>query len=157
MGLLHRTACVLVTLFVCSGHGFPFQSSKAKVLVEFRWAETTPAKGLTEVKVPGTNEKVYLHKRRVLSNKDIVEARSVDSVNLLGGRSLYVEVVFTKAAARRMTRATQHGNGKLLVILIDGRIVTALTIHGMIYDRASISSESMTKEQADTIAAALNR
>lgn len=156
MQLFYRTTCFLVILLV-NPQGFAFQRSNAKVSIEFRWAETAPAKGLTEVNVPSTNEKLYIHKTRLLSSKDIVEAKSVDSVNLLGGRSLYVEVVFTREAARRMARATKHVNGRLLVVLIDGRMVSALTVRGVISDRASISSESMTKEEANRIAAALNR
>lgn len=157
MTLMHKMFTALVIIGASMSLTYARQASLATITVQFRFAESAPGKGLTGAIVHGTNERVYLHKECIVSQKDIIEARVVESDNLLGGTSRYVEVIFTKDAAERLAKATKVGIGRLLAIVVDGEVVSAPVVHGTIYERAAISSEKMSKEEAERIAAALSQ
>ena len=52
---------------------------KPKVKIEFRRAETKPAEGLVEAAVPGSKEKIYLHKEADATSADIPRHRESTS------------------------------------------------------------------------------
>jgi SecDF, P1 head subdomain len=84
----------------------------------------------------------------------LCDSTSVEEI--LGGTSRYEEVVFTKDAARRITKATQGHRGRRLAILVNGKLISAPVVRGGIFDKAAISRESITKDEAERIAATLN-
>jgi preprotein translocase subunit SecD len=128
------------------------QSQQPCVKVEFRRAERTPGKGLKEVTVRSTNEKVYLHKEIVITNRDFLEARVVPPTD---STSYEVEVTFNKQGAKTMTRATTGMIGKPLAILIDGQVISAPTINSQISDKARIFGV-IGEAEAQKIADAIN-
>jgi preprotein translocase subunit SecD len=144
----------LLYSIICFPQLFPlFQVSQSKVKIEFRLAEISPGPGLTEAKVDGPLQTVYLHKGAVITNEDIIEARAPEEPNRLGGYD--VIVVFTKKAGERMATITKQKRG-LLAILINGKVVAAMGILTQIHDRTIISGPR-TKDETKDLAAMLNK
>jgi preprotein translocase subunit SecD len=150
----HETLSFLCFFLISIAQVFPFfQVSPAQVKVEFRLAEMEPGSGLTEAKVDGPLQRVYLHKDAIITNGDISEARASGEPNILGDYE--VAVVFKRKAAERLATITKRKKGGLLAIVIDGKVVTAMGIPERIYDRATISGPR-TKKEAENLAAMLN-
>jgi preprotein translocase subunit SecD len=150
------------------------KKGSSTVRVELRLAEDFESAGLTEATVQRTNEKIYLHKEVLITNKDVIAAKVVefdgvkeiqDQLQALGVKvdtdaKVWYEVAltFTEEAAERLAKATEGHLFKPLAIIIDGVIVTAPKLASKISKGARISGGSgFTKEQADKIVAALNQ
>ena len=147
MSTLTRS-CFLVAmgLFGMSGlMGLEAQEEKAKVKVEFRRAETEPAKDLTEAVVAGSKKKIYLHKTTEITNADIAQARAAKENDKLA-----IELVFTKDGAKKVAEVSKAHTGKPLAILLNGKVLSAPIIRDPIGDRAMISGE-FTREDVDRI------
>src|SRR5207302_6652814 len=71
-----------------------------RINIEFRLAEREPTKGLQQVTVTGTDDRVYLHTEPIVTNRDIVEARALKSHY---EDFFAVEITFTSEAAKRMS------------------------------------------------------
>jgi preprotein translocase subunit SecD len=130
--------------------------SQPCVKVELRRAERTPGKGLKEVTVRSTNEKVYLHNEVVIANKHFLEAHAVP---LQDSSSFEVEVTFTKQGAKKMARITRAMIGKALAILVDREVISAPIINSQISDRARIAGgigKEIGKDEAQKIADGIN-
>ena len=153
------------------GQVFTFpQVAQPCAKLEFRLAETEPAKDLSEVTLSSDKKKLYLHKEPIITNKDIVEAHAhkrfyhdglwVDEQLLksLGGDTLKskvrcnVTLEFTKQAAQRLENITNDNQLRVMAILMYGEIIFAPVIHGKLYDRASLDGEGMTYDEAERIA-----
>lgn len=120
----------------------------AAIRFEVRLAEDQPAPGLREAKVAGSNRSVYLYDSVIVSNGDIASARAVPG----SGPSDYsVNIEFNTAGAARMHDATASHVGKLIAILLDGRVVMAPTLRSPISESARITG-NFTKSQAEKIA-----
>jgi preprotein translocase subunit SecD len=139
----------------CFGLAMPFaparQDEKPKVTVEFRLAEKKPADGLTEVKIEGTDEKVYLHKKAEATNADIAKA-SAGVDNALGP---CIDILFTDAGAKKMQTVSEKHRGKMMAIVIDGKVVSAPTIQAKFSDKCQITGK-YTKEEAEKLAKAIS-
>jgi preprotein translocase subunit SecD len=125
----------------------------AATAFEMRLAETQPAAGLVEAAKPDSSEKVYLHREAIVTNADVVLARVVPGIT---SANFNVAVTFNSAGAAKMARATASHLDKPVAILINGRVVAALTVRGQISDQAVISGD-FDNSQASAIAAGLNR
>jgi preprotein translocase subunit SecD len=127
------------------------KSAEAGVALEFRLAEAEPAAHLLEATVVGTARKVYLHKEQGLTNNDIAEAR----VTLDQWMKPTIFIRLTEDGRNKMAELTDH-KGKLLAILVDGKVISISTI----WSKVS-SSESQfavgTKAEAERIATGLNK
>ena len=121
--------------------------AQAAVKFEVRRAESKPAEGLTEAKVEGTDEKVYLHKEVELTNEDIASARAATDPS----KANVVEVELTKEGQKKLSRLTKEHQGKPLAILVDGKVVAAPVVRGEITGDARITGD-FTKEEAERIA-----
>ena len=121
--------------------------AQAAVKVEVRRAESKPAEGLTEAKVEGTDQKVYLHKEVELSNEDIAGAKAVTDPS----KANVVDVELTKEGQKKLARLTKDHQGKPLAILVDGKVVAAPVVRDEITGHARISG-NFTKEEAERIA-----
>lgn len=139
-------------LTACPTHVLFALEPQPCVKIELQRAERTPGKGLKEVPVRSTNEKVYLHNEVVITNKHFFEARVVPSPD---SSSFEVEVTFTKQGAKKMTRITRGMIGKPLAILIDREVISAPIINSQISDRARIVGV-IGKEEAQKIADTIN-
>jgi preprotein translocase subunit SecD len=122
-----------------------------QVQVEFRRAETTPAPGLTEATVPGTKDKVYLHKAADATNKDIAEARPAED----GQAKPAVEIIFTREGAKKMAKLSQQHQGKPLAILVNGKVISAPVVKAQFSARALITG-NFTKDEADKLVKGIN-
>ena len=125
------------------------QQNPAKI--EFRLAESSPSKGLQELKIEGTSEKVYVHKEAIISNKDVVAARPIPS---LVPNSFDIEIEFSDEGAKKISKASTENIGKRIAILIDGKAIVAPVLRSTISNKAVIagSAPSFTKDEAEELA-----
>jgi len=126
-------------------------SDQGKIKLEFRLAQREPAKELTEAVERNTLQKVYLFKEVLISNKDILEARVVKGY--MDG-VFDVELGLTSDASGQVARTCESNKGKMLAVLINGRVVSAPFIIGRV-SRIQISGD-FTQKEAESIAGALN-
>ncbi|HEX5273036.1 MAG TPA: hypothetical protein VFW33_21210 [Gemmataceae bacterium] len=117
---------------------------------EIRRAETKPAEGLTEAKVEGTDEKVYLHKEAELTAKDVAKARVVEDKK--SGPA--VEIVFTEEGQKKAAKLSEAHKDKPLAILVDGKVVAAPVVRDKLGAKGLITGK-FTKEQAEKLAKSL--
>jgi antitoxin (DNA-binding transcriptional repressor) of toxin-antitoxin stability system len=118
----------------------------AAVRFEVRLAEDSPAPGLREAKV-GSDRSVYLHDEVIVTNGDIAVARVVPGQ---GPSEYSVGIEFKPAGAEKMRAATGNHIGKLLAILLDGRVVMAPVLRSPISASARITG-NFTRPQAERI------
>jgi hypothetical protein len=153
------TAAALTVLIVVSTwsvtRAFPLGSGGVAVQqqsvarFEVRLAETAPAGGLTEVLVPGSGQRIYLHQNAVVTNGDVTAARVTQAAD---GSGFNVGIEFTQAGSEKMGAATKAHIGKPVAILVDGRVISAPLLRSVITDSAVITG-SFTREEAERIAA----
>jgi preprotein translocase subunit SecD len=120
---------------------------KPKVKFEIRRAETKPADGLIKATVAGST--VYLHPVADATSADISGARVVAD-----GERVAIDLTFTQAGAKKMAKASEQHLDKPLAILIDGKVVAALTVRVKISEGARITG-SFTREEAEAIVKAV--
>ncbi|HEV2664687.1 MAG TPA: hypothetical protein VG324_07240 [Blastocatellia bacterium] len=160
------------------------QSNQSHVKIEFCIAEEKPAEGLTEAVAKNTGDRVYLHRDVIITNKDMVEARVVadpdkGKLNAELSRILNqeapvivpkgnknkeghvrepynIEVVLTKDGAEKLSKATGENLGKLMVLLIDGKVISAAKIMDRLDGKKAIIM-GFTKEDAERFAGGINR
>jgi beta-lactamase regulating signal transducer with metallopeptidase domain len=118
--------------------------------LEFRLAETAPANGLVEISKRGEDEHLYLHLAPVATGADVESVQFIEETD----EPLSIEVIFGAEGSSRMAAATSGHLDRPLAILLDGRVVTALTVRGVIRDRTMITGD-FTRAEADALASAL--
>lgn len=91
------TLVVVAALTGCATTG----GRNTSVQLEFRPGSQSPGPGLTEMTVPGSERPVYVSEDVLLPNADIESDRVVSGPN-----DPQIEIVFTKARAKRFTIAT---------------------------------------------------
>ena len=121
---------------------------QAKVKVEIRRAENKPAEGLVEAVVQGTDRKVYLRKQTDLTNEDIASARAIDSKDT----GPAVEITFTKDGQKKATKVSEAHQDKPLAILVDGKVIAALTVKTKLGEKVLVTG-NFAKEEAEKLAA----
>jgi preprotein translocase subunit SecD len=124
---------------------------KPKVKIEFRRAETKAAEGLTEATVPGSKQKIYLHKAADLTNADVAEA----TVGEDAGKKPTLDIKFTKEGVKKAATLSAEHRNKPVAIVINGKVVSAPVIRAKIAERAQITGD-FTKEELEKIAKAIN-
>ena len=145
-----RAVRAFVALAMLSTFAPGVVSLKAQTKLEVRLAEEQPGSGLVEAPVFHSDKKVYLHESAVVTNDDVRDAR----VTAASGTAFNVGVSFTPQGAEKMASATQAHIGKPLAILVNGTVVAAPTLRGVIRQSALITGD-WTREQADEVAAGL--
>src|SRR5581483_6601499 len=159
MNLILRAGLILIATTLCACH-IPQSLQKhnqSKAAVEFRLADSSPGEGLTEAHADKDKKDIYLHKEVLITTRDIVDARLTPPTN---GAGVDVEVMFTKEAADRLSRATAQPVGPetnpppRMAILIDGKVITAPVIRAQISDRVVITGFD-SKEDAQRVVNAL--
>ena len=129
------------------------QPRQPRTRLEVRLAETEPATGLTEAAVSGSAGKIYLHQEVVVSERDIVRARVVESS---GGPTFDVMIMLNPQSVDRLIEATDRHVGKPLAILINGVVLAAPVVEGATAGDIAVLSADFTKEEADKLAADFN-
>ena len=114
--------------------------------VEFYVAQAKAAPGLVEVKLP--EGKLYMHKKPVLTRKDLTEAAALadrDGKNFVGLR-------FSEAGARKLNEISRNNMGKMLALVINRELVAAPTL-GEPLDKGVLAFGVPSAEMAANIAA----
>jgi preprotein translocase subunit SecD len=119
----------------------------AAVHFEARLADESPASGLREARVAGSDRTVYLHKEVIVTNADIAAARVIPG---RGPAEYSVGIEFKASGAEKMRAATGNHIGKLLAILLDGQVVMAPVLRSPIGASARITG-NFTRPQAERI------
>jgi len=154
-----------VVLFICVVSACqkqtPLQTTHPCTKIEIHLAEKNPGRNLIEVTSSNSGRKIYLHEEVVITGRGIMRVNAVTYFNLLeeipSGRPFYeVRVEFTKEAAQRLARVTAENRGKILALLVDGRVIADSVIHETIHDLIAIQDEKMTKEHSEELAKLLN-
>jgi preprotein translocase subunit SecD len=125
------------------------EKSPPPAKIEFRRAETEAGEGLIEANDPTNSDKVYLHKKVELDNKDIASAFLDFNPQKL---DFIVHVTFTEEGAKKMGALTKQLLNKRLAILLDGKVISAPMITGEFSKNAMI--QKLKKEDAERIAKA---
>ena len=140
-------AMSLIVMFVVNASNL-----KAATTLEIRLAETQPATGLVEATVAHSDKKIYLHESAVITKEDVSQTRVVNGDN---ANRFNVGVLVNQQGSEKIGNATESHVGKPVAILVDGDVIAAPTLMGVVTRKALIIGD-WTKAQADAIAAALN-
>jgi len=135
---------LLLALISCAAQAPSGDVPQAKF--ELRLTQEAPGEGLTEASVEDSDKKVYLSKEALITNKDLISARVVENEGLLR-----IDVKFTEEGAERMSRASAANIGKRIAIVVDGKVLSAPIVMGVISDTAAISGP-FTREEAERLA-----
>lgn len=139
--LLISLTTVLVVFAVCA------VAWAETVHVQFRLGENEPGKDLEEMMVSGTDRKIYLHKESIISNADI-ETASVQITKTGVG----IGVTLTEAGGKKLAEITKENVGKILGIVVDGKLITAPVIRVPITGGKGFIEGNFTLEEAARIA-----
>src|SRR5436190_11269112 len=96
--------------------------------LEVRLAESAPAAGLVEAVVEGSDRKVYLQPGSIVTSADVSSAQVIDT----GGGRYSVGVAFSDPASNRLAESTKIHLGRPVAILLNGRVIAAPIVRGMI-------------------------
>jgi preprotein translocase subunit SecD len=116
--------------------------------LELRRAETKPAEGLTEAKVAGSDEKVYLHKEAELTEKDVSKAQAIEDKKA----GFAIEIVLTKEGQKKLAKLTEEHVNKPLAILVDGKVIAAPIVRDKLEGGKAVITGNFTKAEAEKIA-----
>jgi preprotein translocase subunit SecD len=152
MAFLTKSLVLLAALNYCElTPQLAVAADPPRVTLEFRRAETKLAEGLSEERVVGSDQKVYVHKAVELTNVDIVFAKPG-----LSRKSKYeILVRFSKEGAQKMAKLSEAHRGKPLAILVNGKVVCAPVLRDMITEWAAIDG-SFTQEEVERICKEIN-
>lgn len=139
---------ITAALFGCSTP----EKQAEKVIIEFCFAETEAAEGLTETILPITGQTFYLHDEVVMSNEDIAMA----SVTMWSGKPV-VELQFTFTGKDKFAQLTKENLKRRMGMLVDGKLVTAPIINAPIDQGIAIITGDFTKDEAQRIADGINK
>lgn len=137
---------VLLSLLGC-GSG---QKKAETVTVEFRLAEIVSGEGLTEMSIPDSFEKFYLHDEVLISNADIAWAMPTSWQNRPA-----VELTLTQTGREKFAQLTQEHLGRLMGIVVDGKLVIVPMIKAPILDGIAVIDGNFSAEEANRIAAGI--
>jgi SecDF, P1 head subdomain len=123
-----------------------------RVFLELRLAEAMPVRGLAfEAQLKNSQQKVYVHYTAVATHTDVLNARVLDST----GR-YEIALTLTPEAGAALTLATTRHTDRPLAIILDGEVVSVLTIRSPLGAEV-VFSGGFTREEAARIAAGLQR
>jgi preprotein translocase subunit SecD len=111
-----------------------------------------PVRGLAfEAQLKNSQQKVYVHYTAVATHTDVLNARVVDTT----GR-YEIALTLTPQAGAALTSATTRHTGRPLAIILDGEVVSVLTIKSPLGAEV-VFSGGFSGEEAARIAAGLRR
>jgi preprotein translocase subunit SecD len=120
---------------------------KAAVTLQIRPGSQSPGPGLTKMVVSGSDTSVYVADDVLLSNTDIKSARVAAAQD-----GPQIEIVFTEAGARRFADVTETNLMKQLVILVDGKVISAPIVRDRIPGGRAVITGAFSEEEARRIA-----
>jgi preprotein translocase subunit SecD len=120
---------------------------KPRAKVEFRRAESKPTDGLTAAKIVGTDQKIYLHPKAELTEKDVAGA----ALNV----GPTIEITLTEAGAKKMEKLSGGHIDKPLAILVDGKVISAPVVRAKLGGNVAITG-SFTADEAQNLVNLIN-
>ena len=94
-----------------------------RIEFELRFAEETPAAGMVEATFE--DRKYYLHEKAVITNDDILDAEAVEGIR----EGVFdIKITISPEAAENLSKATKAKEGKLMAIVLNGKIKSAATL-----------------------------
>ena len=145
-------ALVVLTALVSSAD----PGEKSNTRIEFRIGESRPGAGLAEMRIPGRDTNVYVHKEVVLSDRDIAAAKARAAEISPGALRPQIDIVFTEKGKEKFARVTAAALGKHLAILLDGKLVSAPVVREQITGGQAVIVGSFTMAEAKRIAREIN-
>jgi preprotein translocase subunit SecD len=123
-----------------------------RVFLELRLAEVMPVRGLAfEAQLKNSQQKVYIHYTAVATHTDVLKARVLDT----SGRT-EIALTLTPEAGVALTSATTRHTGRPLAIILDGEVVSVVTVRNPLGADVVFSGD-FTREEAVKITAGLQR
>ena len=139
---------ILILILVLFAVQCSFAQVKSEIpSVQFRLGEREPGKDLEEMTISKSGQKVYLYKKAEMSNADIKDV-SVNETAI----SVEIEITFTDDGKEKLAKVTKENIGKILGILIDGKLIQAPIIHDAIPGGKAIIAGGFTLEEAKALA-----
>ena len=118
---------VLVLTFICSscstGPDGPAKLSPS-AKVELRFAEMKPGPGLRKAPLLGGKERVFLHDRAELTERDIAEV-AIDRTQV---GPPWIVIWFCPSGAERLFEVTSSNVGRRLAVVVNGKAIAVATI-----------------------------
>ena len=147
-----RTATAIAIALCSLTSSFAEEGNEASTSrFEIRLAESEPGDELTEAEMVGGDEKVYLHKTVLLSNRDIADAKVVSDA--VGQPA--IAITFTDDGATKMLQVTERNEGKRLAIVVNRKVISAPRIVATISNKAQVTG-NFSEQEATRIVEALN-
>jgi len=143
---MKKLLCVVACLFAFAS------IATAQTRLELRLAETEPGVGLTEATVAGSGRTIYLHESSVITNADVIEAHVVPPNEMNDHPSVAIHLAPDGAA--RLEAATRGHIGKPVAVVVNGTVVSAPILSGVLREDAAIFG-AFTQTEVETIAAGL--
>lgn len=128
----------------------PAGGGDAKLAIHL--AEARPTEGCREAADSSTRRKIYLHTQSVVTEKDVTKVNATEIGNGLPA----ISVTLTKEGGEKMAKVTEGNLGKMLAILVDGKVLCAPVIRSKLADRVVITGK-FTKAETERIARELGR
>lgn len=123
-----------------------------RVFLELRLAEVMPVRGLAfEAQLKNSQQKVFVHYTAVATHTDVLNARVLDTAG-----PAEIALTLTPEAGAALASATTKHAGRPLAIILDGEVVSVLTIRSPLGAEVVFSGD-FTREEAGRIAAGLRR
>ncbi len=118
--------------------------------LQFRLGERQAGVGLTEMTVSGSKEKAYLRDKVELSQADVARASAAKTE-----KWVEITLVFTEAGKEKLAKLTRENKGKLLCIVVEGKLVAAPTVVSPIPAGKAALTGSFSLEEANRIVGAV--
>lgn len=156
-----KTAPIAIAFCLLAMQTFP-KADSACVSVEFRLAQKSPTPGLISATSSNDSRKIYLHREvamtgKAISNAEVVKYYEHDPVVVFGKPGYRVEVTFSSEGAKGLRQLTSKNHGRILAVLVDGRVIADSVIHEDMDERIAINDPGMTQEHAEKLAQLLSR
>jgi hypothetical protein len=140
---------VLLLFFAIAACGSPALALAAQAKIELRSVETKAGPGLAEVTLPGGSHSAFLGSVPVITNADVVytQATTYEGEPAVG-------ITLNKVAAKRFCDFTSTSIGKLLGVLVDGKLVNVASIPPALCEGVFTITGKFSVEEAKRIASA---
>jgi preprotein translocase subunit SecD len=115
--------------------------------LEFRIAETTPAKGLTEFTFNQTGESFFVHPDVLLTENDVASASAA-----LQGEFWAIHLSLNSSGKEKFAALTGQYVGKQCAMILDGELVSAPLIRAPITEGKALIISDFTEDEARDIA-----
>lgn len=125
---------------------------KSNVKLEFRTGSMSAEKGLTQMKVKGSSQPVYISNEVILSNRDVASA----SILLREGSPI-IKLNLTGSGKEKFATASANNINKPVGVFIDGQLICAPIVKDKVSGGQVCITGDFTKTDAQHIVNGLNK